>query len=355
MAATFGAMPDSPPTPAIPATTSWQAVAEVFSLGAVLGIPGYVARGAMGEVWRLETSSGRWAVKWLFPWVAADPRPADVAFQLAAAAAGIPLPRPVLTADGAAVAAAGGRPARVYEWADFGAPLATPVPPAVAAEAGRLLGTLHGLGLPAGGPADPWYTAAPPDGYWEGLITRAAAAAAPWAGQLAGARGLITALSARVAPPSPADPLLLCHRDFNPDNLLPAGPDGRLTVLDWENAGPLSPGRELGYAVFTWCAGGGRFDAAAADALVTGYAETAGAVPVLGADAFATAIATHLNVLRVMAEKWLTEPGDRDHAAAMIADMLDEYLADLRATTVGRATGWPAGAGTLTLERRPRP
>jgi Ser/Thr protein kinase RdoA (MazF antagonist) len=347
-------MPDFPPTPKVPATTAWQAVAAMFSLGPVLGIPGYVARGAMGEVWRLETSSGRWAVKWLFPWVPADPRPADVALQLAAAAAGIPLPRPVLAADGTAIAVAGGRPARVYEWVDVGPPPPAPVPPAIAADVGWLLGTLHGLGLAAGGPADSWYTRVQPDDYWDGLIRRAAAAAAPWAGRLAAARGLITALSAQVTPPSPAAPLLLCHRDFNPDNLLPAGPDGRLTVLDWENAGPLSPGRELGYAVFTWCAGGGRFDTAAADALVSGYA-AAGAVPALGADTFATAIATHLNVLHVMTEKWLTEPGDRDYAAAMIADVLDEYLADLRATTIGRAVAWPAAAGTLTLERRPRP
>jgi hypothetical protein len=69
---------------------------------------------------------------------------------------------------------------------------------------------------------------------------------------------------------------------------------------------------------------------------------------------FATAIATELNVLYVMTEKWLTEPGDRDHAAAMIADILDEYLADLRATTIGRAVAWPAPADTLTPEGRPR-
>ena len=80
--------------PDIPRPAGWQALADRFSLGKVLGIPGYIARGAMGEVWRLETSDGRWAVKWLFPWVQADPRPADVDVQLAAAAAGIPLPRP---------------------------------------------------------------------------------------------------------------------------------------------------------------------------------------------------------------------------------------------------------------------
>src|ERR1700734_571283 len=72
-ARTFGPVPDSPPM------ADWQALAEIFSLGRVLSIPGYVARGAMGEVWRFETSAGRWAVKWQFPWAPAEPRPRDVA------------------------------------------------------------------------------------------------------------------------------------------------------------------------------------------------------------------------------------------------------------------------------------
>ena len=119
--------------------TDWQALADMFSLGRSRGIPGYVARGAMGEVWRFETSGGSWAVKWQFPWAPAEPHPHDVAVQRAAATAGIPLPRPVTTADDAAIVQLGGRSARVYEWADLGPPLAVPVAPETAAEAGRLL------------------------------------------------------------------------------------------------------------------------------------------------------------------------------------------------------------------------
>ena len=86
-------MPDNP------SVADWQAVVARFSLGQPLGAPAYVARGAMGEVWRLETTAGRWAVKWQFPWAPAEPVPADMAIQRAAADAGIPLPLPVTTAD----------------------------------------------------------------------------------------------------------------------------------------------------------------------------------------------------------------------------------------------------------------
>jgi hypothetical protein len=46
----------------------WTALARRFDLGPVQGAAEFVARGAMGEVWRLETIRGAWAVKWRFPW-----------------------------------------------------------------------------------------------------------------------------------------------------------------------------------------------------------------------------------------------------------------------------------------------
>jgi Ser/Thr protein kinase RdoA (MazF antagonist) len=321
--------------------TDWQALADIFSLGRVCGIPGYVARGAMGEVWRFETSAGRWAVKWQFPWVDTEPRPADLAVQRAAAAAGIPLPRPVTTPDDDAVVPVGGRSARVYEWADLGPPLAVPVAPETAAEAGRLLGRLHGLRLAPAGPPDPWYSEIKPDSYWPDLIARGAAAGAPWTAPLAAARDLIADLGGRVVGPA-GQPPVTCHRDFNPDNVLPAAADGRLVVLDWENSGPLSPVRELGYAICTWCAGQGRFDRTAADALLASYTDAAGSVPELGPDLFTTAIATHLNVLHVMAEQWLAEPGQRGYTERFITGLLASDLGDVAAAAGPGAAAWPA-------------
>jgi Ser/Thr protein kinase RdoA (MazF antagonist) len=308
----------------------WAALAERFALGAPRAVPGYVTRGAMGEIWRLDTAGGRWAVKWQFPWAPTDPRPPDLAVQAAAAQAGIPLPRPVTTPAGDAVVPVEGRHARVYEWVDTGPPLATPADPDTAAQAGRLLGALHGLALPGGGPIDPWYTTPPAGPAWDDLAGRAAAAGAPWAAGLAAAQPVIADLAALAATPTDG-PLIVCHRDFSPDNVLP-GPEGRLVVLDWENAGPLPPGRELGAATLAWCGGDGEasFDATAAAALVGGYAAVAGHRPWVDHDCFGTAAAVHLNFLHGMAAQALDDPQHRRFAERQLADLLGGGLDGLR-------------------------
>jgi len=307
----------------------WHALASRFALGRVTAAPGYVGRGAMGEIWRLETTAGRWAVKWQFPWVPTEARPADVSIQLAASAAGIPLPLPVIAPDGDAVVGIGGRHARVYHWVELGEPVPPPVPAATAAEAGRLLGLLHALANRCDEPADPWYTEVPLAGAWADLIERAAAANAAWAPELAASSDLIAELSGYVVPGTGRPPVS-CHRDFNPDNVLPAAADGRLVVLDWENAGPLDAIRELGYAIFTFTSGYGRFDRAAYDAMLAAYACASGSEPALGPDLFGTAVATQLNVLQVMAERALTEPEHRGHAEDLLASVLRHDLDDLR-------------------------
>jgi aminoglycoside phosphotransferase (APT) family kinase protein len=313
-----------------PAT--WRALARRFGLGDITAEPVFVARGAMGEIWRLDTQARAFAVKWQFSWAPSDARPADVGTQLAAAAAGIPLPAPVLDAGGVAVAEIDGRAARVYEWADLGPRLTPPVPAARAAEAGRLLGLVHGLALDASGPVDPWYLKVPDDDHWADLTRQARAARAEWAPRLAAARGLITELSELAVPPAGRAPVV-CHGDFNPDNVIPAADDGRLMVLDWENSGPLSPDRELGYAVFAFCTGAGGYDDAAVHAFLAGYAAAAGVPPQLPPDFFGTAVATELNVLSVMAERALTEPEHRRSAEEFLADLFDDYLPGLRAIT----------------------
>ncbi len=305
----------------------WHELAEAFALGPVRGTPEYVTRGSMGEIWRLETSLGRWAAKWQFPWAPAEPRPADIRVQAAAAAAGISLPSPATAPDGAAVIPVGGRLARVYEWVDLAAPLQAPVPVAAAAEAGQLLGLLHRLAIPATEPEDPWFTQAPAPLAWDELASRAAAARRPWASRLAVARRLIDDLTAfAIASPQP---LVACHRDFNPDNVLPARADGTLIVLDWENAGRLDPRRELGYALFAWCSGGGRPDRGAADAMKAAYADASGFAAGPEAGLYATAVAVHLNFLHVMATQALDDLSHRAYAEQAVAALLDDDLNDL--------------------------
>ena len=197
-----------------PGPDRWTELAGRFDLGPVLGTAEFVARGAMGEVWRLETIRGAWAVKWQFPGGPVQPRPADVGVQVAAAAAGIPLPAPVLTPAGEAVARIGSHLVRVYEWAELARPAEPPVGDRTAAEAGRLLGVLHSLALPATEPDDPWFSEVRPLTDWAALAERAAAAGTAWAGRLASSQERIAGLSASAGTPRRPGPRIVCHRDL---------------------------------------------------------------------------------------------------------------------------------------------
>jgi Ser/Thr protein kinase RdoA (MazF antagonist) len=310
---------------------SWTELAACFNLGEVRGIPRYITRGAMGEIWQLHTSTGRWAVKWLFPWNSAEPRPADVQLQFAAAAAGITLPLPVLTRAGDAVATLGDRHARVYAWADLGPACELPADPRTAAEAGRLLGLLHALSLEPTEPDDPWYTQAPPVQDWAALAERAEAAGMSWAARLATAHARIAQLTNLAAAGQPAGGgrRIVCHRDFNPENVIPAASGDHLVVMDWETAGPMDPGLELGYALFAWSAGQGQISAPSMQAFLDSYVAVSGAAPVLGPGLFTTAVAVPLNFLKGMAEQAIDEPEHRDYAEKQIYGLLDHDLDDV--------------------------
>jgi Ser/Thr protein kinase RdoA (MazF antagonist) len=306
----------------------WTTLADRFALGSPRGAPRYVARGAMGEVWRLDTTTGRWAVKWQFPWAPDDPRPADLEVQAEAARAGIPLPRPVTTRDGDGVISVGGRPARAYAWSDLGDRFGQPAPLWAAAQAGHLLGLLHALALPATVPVDPWYAKPPKPATWPALIVRAERAGASWAGDLTALQPLLADLAARAVPP--AGMPVVCHRDFNPANVFPAAGDARsLVVLDWENSGPLDPRCEVAGAVLEWAYGGQRFDAGAARALLAGYASAGAPEPRLDESCFATSITTRLNLVEVMADQALTDPEHRRYAGQRLASLFESELPDL--------------------------
>lgn len=75
-------------------------VASAYGLGVPVGEAVYADRGELGRVWRLDTDRGSWALK-DYGWpVEESAAQADVAFQLSAAAAGLPLPLPRQARDG---------------------------------------------------------------------------------------------------------------------------------------------------------------------------------------------------------------------------------------------------------------
>jgi aminoglycoside phosphotransferase (APT) family kinase protein len=151
----------------------------------------------------------------------------------------------------------------------------------------------------------------------------------PWAAALARAQPQLTGLAALVTAGA-RRAAIVCHRDFTPANVLPGRRDGRLIVLDWENAGPLEPEWEIGAALVGWCAGRCGFDPVAARGLLDGYRAVAGGLPALGPGPFRMTVVTHLNFLEAMATQALDDPAHRGYAEQRIASLLDHGLDDLR-------------------------
>jgi aminoglycoside phosphotransferase (APT) family kinase protein len=287
-------------------------VARAFGLGGAARLEGPVARGEQGQVWRLTTREGTWAVKEPF-------EPPDIEeagwcahFQAAAVLAGVPAPRVVRSADGGVVADVGSAQVLLYEWVDLGE-RTTDLNPALV---GHVTAALHQVAVSNSNPEHWWYTEPVGAEAWDELVAATESAGAPFAGRLAAYRPELVALEELI---EPAETLRCCHRDLWSDNVLPVAPRG-VCVIDWENAGLADPAQELALVVFEFWRG----DTDRAASLLRSYEGAGGPGRLDRPQRFSMVVAQLGHIGQDSCQQWLDAgtPAKRERAEGRVEEFL---------------------------------
>ncbi|MEW2118644.1 aminoglycoside phosphotransferase family protein [Streptomyces sp. NPDC005474] len=259
-----------------------------------------VARGALGQIWKLSGAGSSWAVKELLFGCDEAQIGREAALRQAAESLGIASPRLIPNRHGAYVShlppSLRGSFVKLYDWIDGTAADASD--PDILDWIGRTMALLHKAGEGTLETPDSWYEQCPRHADWTDLHQRVHRADVPWSDDLG--RFIATSAAELAQWVTPADPhgLVTSHLDLRPQNVL-VGPDGPV-LLDWDNAGPVSPERELARAVYVW-AGHNEADAEAARRLVRSYRSAGGRAAVKGPQSFSMLFATDLNYLYLQA------------------------------------------------------
>lgn len=217
-------------------------IAREFSLGENAVLTGPVARGEQGQVWRLTTSRGSFAVKESFQALDEADLQEEADYQEAARSTGVPAPSVIRTTDGRVLAEVDDAQARMYEWVDLEA-VDRLLDPALV---GRTVAAIHRVRFPGKRATDPWYFEPVGDDRWDELVAMLRERGAPFADDIAAYRDELVALEGLLEPP---EDLQTSHRDLWADNVLPVT-SGGLCVIDWENCGLADPSQELAMVMF---------------------------------------------------------------------------------------------------------
>jgi aminoglycoside phosphotransferase (APT) family kinase protein len=291
-------------------------IAREFGLGLGGVLVGPVARGEVGQVWRLDTPHGRFAVKEPFEAPDASASEDEATFQELGIAAGVPAPRIVRTRTGRALTLVHGTAIRVYEWVDLRPPDRRLDPAAV----GRVVARLHRVQYTGRNGLHPWYSEPVGRDEWRSLLDDLVGAAAPFADRFGARLDELIALERLIEQPSQ---LRTCHRDLFADNLLPTEAGG-LCVIDWENSGLADPSQELAVVLFEFA---DHEPDRTAD-LYGAYRDAGGPAAIDRPESFSMTIAQLGNIGHHAARAWLADshPGQRERSTARVEEFLAEGI-----------------------------
>jgi thiamine kinase-like enzyme len=292
------------------------AIADAFGLGPNPILIGPVARGEVGQVWKLTTDSVDWAIKETFE----PPSPAeaehDATFQELVDAAGVNVPHVKRSDDGNVLADVAGSLIRTYSWVEL-SNSDNAIDPA---NVGHTAATIHRVVHHDANPVHAWYTDPVGVDRWKELITQLRRAEAPFADQLAEQRDELLALEALIREPSQ---LQACHRDLFADNVRPT-PGGDLCVIDWENSGLADPSQELAVVLFEY----GRGHNGRTSTLYETYIDSGGPGRVRDTADFSMLIAQLGHIGETACQRWLdpSRAGERGRNEARINEFLNDRL-----------------------------
>ena len=288
-------------------------VAGRFALGNHPVLAGPVAAGRLGDVWRLSTDRGEFAVKDArFPIDPAEVA-ADAGYQDRVRSHGVPMPAVMRTPEGDALTQLRSGPVRVYGWVDV-LPRERGLDPV---SVGALVAGIHRVQVATRGPVDPWYVSAVGEPAWRDLITRLRIARAPFVDRL---ESLVPDVLAAEALLVETEAVQVCHRDLWADNVLRT-PDDGLVVLDWENSGPADPAGELGMVLFEF----GHDDDRMRE-LFASYVDAGGPARLRTPGDLTMLIAQAGHIAQIGCERWLKATTDDERAdnAEWVGEFLDE-------------------------------
>jgi Ser/Thr protein kinase RdoA (MazF antagonist) len=283
-----------------------QAVAEHFDLGGSPALLGEPDRGELGEVWRLRTTAGQWAVKRCFARQLELDAEQTTGFQSAAIGNGVFAPAPVRARDGRLLADVGTFQLRVYDWVDL-APLDLGLDVTAIGTAVARIHTTAWDGAIAD--TEPWFSEPITAMEWDLTLEALSCADAPFTQALAAHRDELIDAATLVSEPQALQP---CNRDLFAENVR-ACADGRLCVIDWDNAGLAEPGRELAMVLWEF----GRSDAGRAAGLYEAYRRVGGPGRIDSPASFSMMISVASRLLHRSCQLWLDPagPDERDRRA----------------------------------------